>query len=488
MSNENDISEKRKILTEEIYKNKYLYIKITSKDKEANELFNKNIAKSFQFPEDFYYNLSMKYKKEIENHEFFKILQKMPKGCLLHHHMTDCIDIEWISKEIIKKENLENIYVRKFRNKYDILIYTLKPEEKEPYNDIPFKNILEEYLSNNKEKTVYDYFYQKLTMLPEELENIKTNEEAWELFMPKYFFGYFLILNKNFYKQHIRNTFIQCINENIYRLESRIGIGNIRDDNYELLNVDEEFGIYRSELDYVNNYFKMETKFSFGIILTTMQYNKTDETFKDGIKYCIQLQRKYPDLICGIDSFENKNYIRNYHDLTPAMIINNCPQLPWVLHAGETTKRINYNLLDGLLIGAKRMGHAVNLFKIGNLMENIKKKGVVLEINPISNQTLKLIRDLRLHPCIRYHNNGVKICLNNDDPTLYNTKGVCYDIFVACAAMEFDLIDLKCFCINSIDGSQISEELRKNYKNKFIKEWEEFLEFFITKYYFLKLN
>ncbi len=41
-----------------------------------------------------------------------------------------------------------------------------------------------------------------------------------------------------------------------------------------------------------------------------MQYNKTDETFKNGIKFCIDLQKKFPDLICGIDSFENIKIIK----------------------------------------------------------------------------------------------------------------------------------------------------------------------------------
>ena len=396
--------------------------------------------------------------------------------------MTDCIDIKWLSKEIMKKENLENIYARRFRNKYDILIFTKKPDEKEPNYDKPFKNIIEEYLKLNKDKTVYDYFYPRMTMLPDEMEKVETKDEAWEVFLPKYFFCYFLICNKDFYRQHIRNTFIECINENIYILESRIGPGKIRDDNSELISFDEEFKIYKSELDYVNNFFKLEIKFSFGIILTTIQYSKTDESFKDGIKYLIDLQNKYPDLICRMDSFENKNYIRNYHDLTPVMLTNDSSKLPWILHAGESIKSINYNLLDGLLIGGKRLGHAVNLFKMGNLYKYIKNKGIVLEINPISNQTLKLVRDLRLHPCIGYHNNRVKICINNDNPTLYNTRGVNYDFFVAFVAMEFDLIDLKCFEINSIDGAQISEELKNSYKKKFLKEWDEFLDFFIEKY------
>ena len=477
-----ELSEKRKALIEKINKEKYSYIDITLKDNKANELFYKKIPQTFNFPDDFYYDLSMKYKKDIENHEFFKIIQKMPKGSLLHHHMTDCIDIDWISKEIMKEENLKNIYVRKFRNKYDILIFTKKPDEKEPNFDKPFKNIIEEYLKENKDKTIYDYFHSKLTMLPEDLENAKSNEDAWKVFMPKYFFCYYLIFNKKFYKQHIRNTFMQCINDKIFRFETRLSPGDILDDNFEPISLDEEFEIYKNELDYINSSLKLEPKFTFGIIATIMKYNKTDESLKNGIQYIIDLQKKYPDLICGIESFENKNYIRNYHDLAPVMITNNSPQLPWIVHAGETIKRINYNLLDAYLIGAKRFGHSVNLFKIGNLSEYIKKKGIVLEINPISNQTLRLIRDLRIHPCIGYHNNGIKICINNDDPTLYNTKGVCYDFFVAFAAMEFNLIDFKCFGINSIDGAQISEELKNKYKVKFLEDWDEFLDFFIKNY------
>ena len=274
-----EMATKREELIQDINKEKYSYINISPKDNQANELYLRKIVKSFIFPEDFYYNLSMKYKKEIEKNEFFQILQKMPKGCLLHHHMTDCIDIEWISKEIMKEENLKYIYMRKFRDKYDTLIFTKKQNEEEKQSDKPFKDIIEEYLKENKDKTAYDYFYSKLTMLPEEVEKAKSNEEGWEVFMPKYFFCYFLIFNINFYRQHIRNTFIQCINDKIYRLESRLGPGRIKNDNYELISIDEEFEIYKKEIDYVNNTYNLKTKFSFGIILS-MDWKKTDEQLK----------------------------------------------------------------------------------------------------------------------------------------------------------------------------------------------------------------
>ena len=73
-----------------------------------------------------------------------------------------------------------------------------------------------------------------------------------------------------------------------------------------------------------------------------MNSHLEDEALKIAIKDSIELQKKYPDLICGTDSFENKNYIRNYHDLTPA-ITNDSPDLAYVVHAGETLQGINYN-------------------------------------------------------------------------------------------------------------------------------------------------
>ena len=103
-----ELSNKREQLMKEIQYQKYKAIEndIYEKDIKANELFHSKVEPTFKFNEDFYYDLAMKYKTDIEKHEFFKDLQEMPKGCLLHHHMSDCIDIEWISNEVMK----ENIF------------------------------------------------------------------------------------------------------------------------------------------------------------------------------------------------------------------------------------------------------------------------------------------------------------------------------------------------------------------------------------------
>ena len=476
-----EIKEKRKALIQEIMSPKYSFIEITEKDRKANELYHSKVKTNFNFEEDFYYNLAMKYKSEIESNNFFEDLKHMPKGCLLHHHIIDCIDVKWLSKIVMQKENIKNIYMRKFRDKFDILIYNQKPTLNGDNIDIPFKEIIDKYLAENKEKTVYDYFLQKLSMIPEEIEKAKNNSEAWDIFMPKYFFCYFLIFYKEFYRQHIRNTFMQCIADKQYRLETRLTPGIIRDENFNFISTDEEMLIYIEELNNINSTLKLPFKFTFGIIVEMIRKYK-DDYYINIINNSIELKQKYPDIICGLDISGEDEHFRTFQELIPVMMKNTESNLPWILHCGESLKSKNYNLIDGILIKAKRFGHCINLFKLGNLYEIIKKNKIVLEINPISNQTLRQVRDLRLHPCIGYHNSGIKICINNDDPTLYNTKGVAYDFFVVAAAMEFDLLDFKCFGLNSIDGAEISEEVKNEYKKVFLKDWNEFLKYLIDKY------
>ena len=475
-----ELADKRVELIKEIQKLRTIDVEVTENDEKANGLFYSKVKPNFKFNDDFYYELVMKYKTDIEKNVFFEVLKQMPKGCLLHHHIEDCIDVKWISEEVMKEKNLKHIYMRNFRT-YEILVFTTRPDTKEPNCDRPFKNIIEKYLEENNGKTVYDYFHERLSMLPNELDNVKNNDEAFSLFMPKYFFCYYLILYKPFYRQHIRNTFIQCVEDKQYRLETRLSPGRIRDETYNIISIDEEFAIYKEEVEYINKNYKLNTQFTFGIIVEMIR-NKTDEFLKKKIEDSMEVRKKYPDYVCGIDITGDENNFRTFQELTPVMLNNNDPELPWILHCGESIRALNYNLVDGFLINAKRFGHVINLFKLGNLWEIFKSKDIVFEINPISNQTLRQVRDLRLHPCIGYHNNGIKICINNDDPTIYNTKGVGYDYFAAAAAMEFDLIDFKCFGLYSIDGAQIPEELKNEYKSKYSYLWDEFIDYFIKKY------
>jgi adenosine deaminase CECR1 len=134
--------------------------------------------------------------------------------------------------------------------------------------------------------------------------------------------------------------------------------GNLRDENFNMVNEDEEFTIYKEELDYVNS-LNLETKFTFGIIVEMIR-NKTDEVLINTIKKAMALKKKYPDLICGMDLSGNENNFRTFQDLRSVMLTNDDQDLPWILHCGESIKGKNFNLVDGFLINSKRFGHCIN--------------------------------------------------------------------------------------------------------------------------------
>ena len=76
-------------------------------------------------------------------------------------------------------------------------------------------------------------------------------------------------------------------------------------------------------------------------------------------------------------------------------------------------------MVDALLLGTKRIGHGFLLMKHQHLMEEVKKRDVIIEVNMLSNFIMKYHFDLRSHPGIMMHNAGVKINLSSDDPGIF---------------------------------------------------------------------
>jgi len=96
-----------------------------------------------------------------------------------------------------------------------------------------------------------------------------------------------------------------------------------------------------------------------------------------------------------------------------------------------------------MLLGTKRIGHGILLFKQHYLIEEIKKRKIVIECNILSNLVMKYISNLRRHPAIMMHNSGLQISLSADDPGTFRLTPVCHDTFAALYAFPLDLKDIK---------------------------------------------
>jgi len=148
--------------------------------------------------------------------------------------------------------------------------------------------------------------------------------------------------------------------------------------------------------------------------------------------------------------------------------------LPLYLHSGESNWAENENVLDAILLNAKRIGHGLTLVKHPLLMQIVKERDIAIEVCPISNQVLGYVADLRNHPAVTYLNGGLPVVICPDDPGVWRCA-FSYDFYVAFMAWGLDLKGLKQLAMNSLLYSAMDQEEKERALRVWEEKWEEFI-------------
>ena len=96
--------------------------------------------------------------------------------------------------------------------------------------------------------------------------------------------------------------------------------------------------------------------------------------------------------------------------------------IPFLFHCGETLDmggETDGNLVDALLLGARRIGHGFALSKHPYLMAQMRAQGVCLELCPISNEILGLTPRVSGHSMYELLANNVHCTVSSDNGTLF---------------------------------------------------------------------
>ena len=96
--------------------------------------------------------------------------------------------------------------------------------------------------------------------------------------------------------------------------------------------------------------------------------------------------------------------------------------LPFLFHCGETLEMgsdTDYNLVDALLLGSKRIGHGFALPKHPYIMQQMKAQGICVELCPISNEILGLTPRVSGHTMYELLSNNIHCTVNTDNGTLF---------------------------------------------------------------------
>ena len=93
--------------------------------------------------------------------------------------------------------------------------------------------------------------------------------------------------------------------------------------------------------------------------------------------------------------------------------------IPITIHAGEADGA--ESVWKALEFGAARIGHGIRAIEDEKLMEELARRGCVLELCPSSNLQTKAVRSLSEYPLRKYLERGIKVTVNSDNMTVSDT-------------------------------------------------------------------
>ncbi|MEM7478840.1 MAG: hypothetical protein AAF483_27970, partial [Planctomycetota bacterium] len=210
---------------------------------------------------------------------------------------------------------------------------------------------------------------------------------------------------------------------------------------------------------------------------------KKEDRLETVLNTALQLHEAYPDVVIGFDCVGKEqmtNQTRNVLSVWMKMKKDSSlgeknKSINFYFHDGETDWADNQDVIDAVLLGTKRIGHAFNLVAFPRAEDELKRKGIAIEVCPISNQVLRYVQDLRIHPACGYIRRGLPCVLSPDDPLIFGNAGLSYDFWTAWMAWDLKLRDLKLLALNSIEFSAMTQQEKNATLDYFELEWDAFI-------------
>ncbi|MBQ2409162.1 MAG: adenosine deaminase [Bacilli bacterium] len=92
--------------------------------------------------------------------------------------------------------------------------------------------------------------------------------------------------------------------------------------------------------------------------------------------------------------------------------------VPFTIHAGEAD---GYESIKAAIdFGASRLGHGIKIIDYPDLINEVKEKGITLEVCPTSNVQTNAVNILKDHPIKKLYDMNVNVCINTDNRTVSN--------------------------------------------------------------------
>ena len=409
-------------------------------------------------------------KTHIEQDLFFRLLRTMPKGGALHLHDLAIADAAWIVRKAMETPEM-HVYWGKDNPRFI----------KGQMHAYAPGSAPENFFSAQELAQKNPNFQQELLELITFDERIDGDSvDIWQKFEAIFQRVYGFVSYAPIYPEYLYQGLQILVEDHVQHVELR---GRYDNHLYDLKHAPGELtheDLMLSIRDVIARVRKLDPAFTLTLICANLRFMDPEFIWTD-MQRSIEIHKQDPDLIKGYDLVaeeDNGNptlvHVKQFLRLKSLIQEENL-DFELYLHDGESSWMHVSNLYDAVLLGSRRIGHGFNLFRFPELMKLVKEKNMCIEVNPLSNQILGYVRDLRMHPASTYLRVGIDCVISSDDPQLFHYQGLSYDFWSAFMAWELDLATLKALSKNSLLHASLSDSVKK----QALKVWEQRWELFI---------
>ncbi len=427
-------------------------IKLMPEEEEANSKLLRLKQEEFERTKNYFppanSYLKAETRQQIDQSPILNIMKRLPKGGILHVHGVAMGDFRWLIEHVTY---LPNCYIYQGAEEPPRK-GSLRTFAEPPRDGWVLVSDLRKASDDVEE---FDQeLYRSITLGEEDLSQPDIRAE-----FSKCFARFFGLLNDDIiWEKYSRKMLKDLISENVQYIESRGSVG----DQDIIEEIQQDF-----------------PEFRVGYIVANGR-SASRESVAQTLDRILDLRVNDPNRVIGYDLVEEEDkthtnlfYINELLEARHKAEQRNIT-LPLYLHSGESNWVENENVLDAILLSARRIGHGLTLIKHPLLMQIVKEREIAIEVCPISNQVLGYIADLRNHPAVTYINYGLPVVICPDDPSIWKCT-FSYDFYAAFMAWGLDLKCLKQLAMNSLIYSAMDPEEKERALEFWREEWAKFI-------------
>ncbi|OKL60832.1 hypothetical protein UA08_03751 [Talaromyces atroroseus] len=462
-------------------------------------------------------------RERMEQTKLWKILERMPKGALLHAHMDAMFDLDFLIDQSLQTPGMhisapapllsdddfdKAPFTFQYSNKPLEASDNLEPVWSKGYKPSSLINVqksVDTYPRGGQEG-FRKWLKSRMMITPEHSYYHHHGVDAiWEIFGRVFSVLQSLVTYEPIFRSCLQRLLAQLARDGIRYVDFRLDFGwEWRKTGVETPEADyvEFFRVFKEEVEKFKASDEGKDFYGARIIWTTLR-SFSNREIVDSMEQCIIAKKEYPEMISGFDVVGQEDRGRTLADLVPVLFwfrkvcAEEGVEIPFFFHAGECLgdgDETDKNLYDAILLGTRRIGHGYSLYKHPLLIDLVKEKKILIECCPISNEILRLSNTIKHHSLPALLSRGVAVSLNNDDPAVlgHGKNGLTHDFWQTLQGLEnVGLSGLATMAENSIRWSCFEDQTAAEWqadirqgiagqgvKAKYLQEWYQDFEKF----------